>query len=182
MIKKLSLLLLCCISILVNAQSDKDMTARLKPIKENFKRINSITKWEKIERKDVFDKSSEGGEVSYYYSNNGLEKIIAIYYGESGKYISEYYLQNDTLSFVFEQEHRYNRPIYWTPETAKENGDSEAFDSKKSQISEIRSYFENGKIIYQLPENAPNIEQKEQEIKNDFEEYLLLLSPDNIRE
>jgi len=168
------------VPVSILAQTDKEMTARLKPIKENFKRINSITKWEKIERKDVFDKSSEGGEVSYYYSDNGLGKIIVIYYGESGKYISEYYLLDNTLSFVFEQEHRYNRPIYWTPETAKKNGDSEAFDLKKSQISEIRSYFENGKIIYQLPENTPNIEQKEQEINNDFKEYLLLLNPDNI--
>lgn len=166
--------------VFIHAQSDKDMVTRLKPIKENFKRINSITKWDKIERKDVFDKSSEGGEVSYYYSDNKLEKIVAIYYGESGKYISEYYLLDDTLSFVFEQEHRYNRPIYWTPETAKENGDSEAFDLKKSQISEIRSYFEKGKIIYQLPEKMLNIEQKEQEIKDDLEEYLLLLNTDNI--
>lgn len=179
-LKKHLLLILCFVPIFIPAQTDKNMIIRLKPIKENFGRINSTTKWTKIVHKYICDKSTEGGEINYYYLDDKLEKVIAAYYGEKGKSISEYYILNDTLSFVFEQEYEYNRPIYWNEEVAEENDDSEVFDLNKSHISETRNYFEKGKIIYQLPDDTCNIELKEKKLMGYFEEYLSLLNKENI--
>ena len=99
-LKKHLLLILCFVPIFIHAQTDKNMIIRLKPIKENFGRINSTTKWTKIVHKYICDKSTEGGEINYYYLDDKLEKVIAAYYGETGKSISEYYILNLSLIHI----------------------------------------------------------------------------------
>lgn len=47
--------------------------------------------------------STEGGEAKYYYQKNKLEKIITRIFGESGQILTEYYLLNGQLSFVYEK-------------------------------------------------------------------------------
>ena len=121
---------------------------RLKPIRENFKRINSISKWTSIEKKEL-DESTEGGEALFYYSNTVLEKIVTRQFGETFQQLTEYYLLNGQLSFVFEKSYKYNRPIYYDSASMKENNDKEAFDFNSSEIVEDRSYFEKGELIHQ---------------------------------
>lgn len=121
----------------------------LRPIRENFKRINSITKWTTIQKEDL-DAPSEGGEATFYYLSGNLEKIISRYFGETFQLLTEYYLLNGQLSFVFEKTYRYNRPFYYDSTSMKENKDNEAFDFKKSEIIEDRSYFEKGKLIHKM--------------------------------
>jgi len=125
------------------------LTDQLTPIRQNFKRINSITHWTKIIKKD-FNESTEGGEANFYYSNGGLEKIVTRNFGETSQQLSEFYLLNGQLSFVFEKKCNYNRPIYYDSVAMKENEDTEVFDLKKSEFIEDRSYFEKGKLIHQL--------------------------------
>jgi hypothetical protein len=50
------------------------LTGRLKPIRENFKRINSISKWTSVAKQEL-NESTEGGEATFYYSNSILEKL-----------------------------------------------------------------------------------------------------------
>ena len=125
------------------------LTDKLKPIRENFKRINSIEKWHFIKQRDLFE-SAEGGEAKYYYQKNKLEKIITRIFGESGQTLTEYYLLNEQLSFVYEKDYKYNRPLYYDTKAMKENNDTEAFDFDKSEITENRSYFVNGKLVHIL--------------------------------
>lgn len=122
---------------------------RLKPIRANFKRINSIAKWAAIDKKDL-NQSTEGGEVTFYYSIGGLEKIVTRHFGETFQQLTEYYLLNGQLSFVFEKSYKYNRPAYYDSTSMKDNNDNQAFDFKKSEIVEDRSYFEKGKLIHQV--------------------------------
>lgn len=132
---------------------DKDTTGskslknRIKPIQANFKSINSVTKWTSVKKKDIEGESAEGGEATFYYTDKGLEKVIARHYGEMGQMLIEYYLMNGQLSFVFEKEYRYNRPLFYDIKAMKENNDMEAFDLKKSKVIMTRNYFENGNII-----------------------------------
>ena len=121
----------------------------LKPIRDNFKRINSIAKWTSTIKKEL-DESTEGGEATFYYSNGNLEKIVTRHFGETFQQLTEYYLLNNQLSFVFEKSYKYNRPIYYDSTTMKENKDNESFDFDKSEIIEDRSYFEKGKLIHQV--------------------------------
>ena len=122
---------------------------RLKPIRENFKRINSIAKWTSTEKKEL-EESTEGGEATFYYSTGVLEKIVIRHFGETFQQLTEYYLLKGQLSFVFEKSYKYNRPIYYDSTSMKENNDKEAFDFEKSEILEDRSYFEKGKLIHQV--------------------------------
>ncbi|WP_426480427.1 hypothetical protein [Chryseobacterium sp. R2ACT005] len=125
----------------------KNLQTRLKPIQANFKRINSMTNWTSVQKKNIEGESAEGGEATFYYTDKRLEKVIARHYGEMGQVLIEYYLLNGQLSFVFEKEYRYNRPLFYDAKAMKENNDTEAFDLKKSKITMTRNYFEKGNII-----------------------------------
>jgi|SRR5690554_3757895 len=125
------------------------LTDLLKPIRTNFKRINSITDWTFIGTEELWE-TTEGGEAIYYYQNEQLEKIITRHYGETFQLLTEYYLQNEKLSFVFEKQLIYNRPFYYDTIAMIKNVDTEAFDFDKSEIIEDRSYFKNGKLLHQI--------------------------------
>ncbi|KAA2220365.1 hypothetical protein [Chryseobacterium sediminis] len=127
--------------------NSKSLQNRLKPIQANFKRINSITKWTSVQNKNIEGESAEGGEATFYYRDKHLEKVIARHYGDMWQKLIEYYLLNGQLSFVFEKEYWYNRPLFYDAKAMKENNDTEAFDLKKSEITMTRNYFENGNII-----------------------------------
>ena len=155
---------------------------RLKPIQYNFKRINSITNWTSIKKQNIEGESAEGGEATYYYKNKRLEKIMARHYGEMGQTLVEYYLLNGKLSFVFEKDYKYNRPLFYDVKAMKENNDTEAFDFEKSEIMETRNYFEKGNLIHIVnsqdcgaPFSGSYISEEEKSIKEDFKRLLKLL-------
>ena len=162
--------------------NSKSLKNRLKPIQTNFKRINSTTKWTFVQKKNIEGESAEGGEAEFYYTDKGLEKVIARYYGEMGQELIEYYLLNGQLSFVFEKEYRYNRPLFYDAKAMKENNDTEAFDLRKSKITMTRNYFENGNIIL-ISNNAGHgsgismdyPDEQEKKIKEDFKRLLKLM-------
>jgi hypothetical protein len=156
------------------------LTERLKPIRANFKRINSIANWTTIKTRDIWE-TTEGGEAKFYYLNGQLEKITTRHFGETFQQLSEYYLMNGQLSFVFEKSYKYNRPMYYDTTAMKENNDTEAFDFEKSEIVEDRSYFENGKLLHQLsnqdcgsPFADEYLLEEQKRIKTDFEKLIKL--------
>ncbi|MDV3955013.1 hypothetical protein J2O08_14105 [Elizabethkingia anophelis] len=157
------------------------LTDKLKPIRDNFKRINSIEKWSVIKQQDLFE-SAEGGEAKYYYQKNKLEKIITRIFGESGQTLTEYYLLNGQLSFVYEKNYKYNRPLYYDTKAMKENNDTEAFDFDKSEITENRGYFVNGKLIHILnsedcgaPFSSDYIAEEQKSILSEYIKLLKLI-------
>ncbi|MDV3752930.1 hypothetical protein CMU19_16230 [Elizabethkingia anophelis] len=157
------------------------LTDKLKPIRDNFKRINSIEKWSVIKQQDLFE-SAEGGEAKYYYQKNKLEKIITRIFGESGQTLTEYYLLNGQLSFVYEKNYKYNRPLYYDTKAMKENNDTEAFDFDKSEITENRGYFVNGKLIhilnsedYGAPYSSDYIAEEQKSILSEYSKLLKLI-------
>lgn len=127
------------------------LTEKLKPIRENFKRLNSIDKgnWSSLVTKEL-DGTNEGGEVTYYHWNNELDKIVAKEYGQTFQVLTEYYFLNGKISFVFQKVLKYNRPVYHDSIAMKEMNDNEAFDITKSEIVEERNYFDKEKLIHQL--------------------------------
>ncbi len=99
---------------------------------------------------EIWDESTEGGQADGYYDNGELKLIEVLWLGETGKRIIEYYFHDGQLIFAFDQVFNYNRPIYWDEETAKENGDNEVFDPKKTTVKEDRYYFNNEKLFLWL--------------------------------
>ena len=122
---------------------------RLKPIRANFKRINEITEWTSVDKRKL-NQSTEGGAATYYFLQDTLLKVVVIHFGETGKNIQEFYTRNGQISFVFEKQYQYNRPITWDSTAMQENNDTETFDIDQSEIIEDRSYFENGDLIRQI--------------------------------
>jgi hypothetical protein len=154
---------------------------KLKPIRANFKRINSTTKWTKKAEKDLWI-STEGGDAIYYYSGNKIEKVTARVFGEMGQSLTEYYLMNGQLSFVFEKEYHYNRPFYYDSTQARENNDT-AYDDKETKMIETRSYFDKGKLIHQInnqdcgsPFSDAYLSKEQKRIKEEFEEIMKALT------
>lgn len=157
------------------------LTDRLKPVRTNFKRINSITKWSSIKKKNIEGESAEGGEAVFYEQKGRLEKITARLYGEMGQVLAEYYLLNGHLSFVFEKIYTYNRPMFYDVKAMKENHDTEAFDFKKSEIEESRNYFEKGKLVHLVnsldcgaPFSSDYIDGEQKRISEAFQKLLKL--------
>jgi hypothetical protein len=156
------------------------LTERLKPIRANFKRINSIANWTTIKTKDIWE-TTESGKAKFYYLNGQLEKITTRHFGETFQLLTEYYLLNGQLSFVFEKSYKYNRPIYHDSTAMKEMNDTETFDFEKSEIVEDRSYLENGTLLHQLnnsdcgsPFADDYLREEQQRIKTDFEKLIKL--------
>ncbi|MGV0827674.1 hypothetical protein ACTS9C_02115 [Empedobacter brevis] len=134
----------------------EEIKNKINPIKTNFERINSIDKWTKIKTIET-DDSAEGGYVNYYYLNEKLEKVVVQKFGESGKFLAEYYVLNSTLSFVFERNITYNAPLYWGK-----------FDHKKSKIEEKRYYFEKKQLIHFVGKSM-NLNEESKGVIDDFE-------------
>lgn len=156
---------------------DEYLTKKLKPLRENFKRLNSIDygNWSNIETK-YLEGSNEGGEVTFYNWNDKLDKIITQEFGETYQVLTEYYLIDNKLSFVFQKGLKYNSSIW---KKIPESSDKEVFDIEKSKIVEKRSYFENGKLILQLnsednisPMSDKSLNDEQAEIERNFKRIL----------
>lgn len=154
------------------------LTEKIKPIRENFKRLNSIENWTKIKVIELLE-SPEGGAGEYYFQNKKLEKIITNHFGETFQKLTEYYLKNGELSFVYEKSYKYNRPFYYDSNVKKENDDTEEFDFDKSEVIEVRSYFNQKKLIHQLnnqdsslPLTNDYLFEEQKRLINEFEELI----------
>ncbi|HTM66424.1 MAG TPA: hypothetical protein VL093_08900 [Flavipsychrobacter sp.] len=86
---------------------------------------------------------------------------------------------NGKLSFVFEKQQKYDRPLYYDTTVMKENNDTEAFSLDKSEIIEDKSYFENGVPIHQinnqdcgLPFTRDYLLEEQKRIKADFDKLM----------
>ena len=96
------------------------------------------------------ESTNEGGDVTYYYLNKNLEKIVMKEFGETFQVLTEFYLLDKTISFVFEKSLKYNRPIYQDGSAMKQMNEDQVFNFDKSEIIEERSYFEKEMLINQL--------------------------------
>lgn len=121
----------------------------IKQIRSNFSQINSISNWDKIVEKEIME-TTEGGIVTFYFKNGTMLKMIAKQYGGTFQSITEYYFLNGSISFIYDKQYIYNRPVYMDSTYAKQLGDDEWFDINKSTIHETRNYFQNGKLIHQI--------------------------------
>lgn len=124
--------------------------------------------------------------MNFYFQENKLEKIITRHFGETAQKLTEYYLLNGELSFVFEKLYKYNRSIYWDLKAKEENNDTEVFNFEKSEIMEDRSYFTDGKLLHQINNQdcgspfASNYLLEEQErLLTEFRNLIILIKKNN---
>lgn len=116
-------------------------------IQADYRRIRSERATYRTRPVDLSGESAEGGVGTAYYAGKRLQLLEATYYGEMGKQLTQYYYHNGQLCFALSSYHRYNRPFYYDKKAAREAGDSDAFDPKKTVVEENRYYFQNGQLI-----------------------------------
>lgn len=128
----------------------------IQPIQQRYATINrNASKYRKV-KKELSGFSAEGGELVAYFNGRAIMKIVATYYGESGRAGEEYYYWNEKLIFVFRKEYRYDSPM----------------SGKVIQTNENRFYFSNDRLIRWVDENAKQIESGASEYQEKQSEYL----------
>jgi hypothetical protein len=122
--------LLCSAVILAQVDSSK-----VNFIKGQFIEINNNLKFYKKVVKEDTAQTTEGNEVRCYFKGDTIKKIVAEYYGETGKSLEEYYFFNKKLIFYYFRDDHYKVPI---------NVNS---SGKIASTNEKRYYLNNGEII-----------------------------------
>ena len=153
-----------------------DIEGKIAQIRKDFSSTNAVKNYVIKEVEDP-DQSTDGGVVKYYLQDGVVKKIVAEYFGESGNNLTEYYIKNGKVYFIFDKTEKYNVPYYvdskWYKENEIKNG--EIFDKRKSKFFEKRYYFdENEKLIRYIDENKKIVEngKKLREIEKDvLKEY-----------
>jgi hypothetical protein len=157
--------------------TNKNLAKKIKKIQANVQRINAIANWGSIDKKDLSE-TSEGGIAAFYTRNGILEKITVQHFGEMAQTLTEYYLLNGQISFVYEKLYQYNRPVFFDSTMMIENEDNQVFDFEKSNISDSRSYFDNGKLLFQknikntISSDSELWGKEEQRIKSNFQNLI----------
>lgn len=83
----------------------------IQSIRQQYATINrSVAKYRKV-KKELSGFSAEGGQLIAYLKGPAIMKIVATYFGESGRTVEEYYYRDSQLIFVLQTELHYDRPL-----------------------------------------------------------------------
>ncbi|MGZ8843672.1 MAG: hypothetical protein ACXW18_08415, partial [Pyrinomonadaceae bacterium] len=73
-----------------------------------------------------------------YFHGPSIMKMVATFYGETGRATEEYYFWQGKLIFVLQTDHRYDKPL----------------SGKIVKTTENRFYFKDDKLIRWIDENG----------------------------
>lgn len=149
-----------------------NIEGKIAQIRKDFASTNAVKNYVIKEVEDS-EQSTDGGVVKYYLQNGIVKKIVVEHFGESWNSLTEYYVKNEKVYFIFDKAEKYNVPYYVDSKWYKENDlkKGEVFDKRKSKFSEQRYYFdENEKLIRYIGENKKVVVngQKLKEIEKDI--------------
>ena len=134
-----------------SAQSDPIAT-----IRQQYASINrSSAKYRKV-KKELSGFSLEGGHLVAYFQGPSIMRIVATYFGESGKATEEYYYSNEKLIFVFRKDSRYDSPL----------------SGKVVATTEERFYYQNDKLIRWIDQDGKQADPTTSEFNQKETEYL----------
>ncbi|MBD3343991.1 MAG: hypothetical protein GF401_02900 [Chitinivibrionales bacterium] len=88
-----------------------DSTKAVENIKKQITRIDSVKDSMEITDAMIYGKSSEGGRVKGYYSENELMKIAVTYFYDMGRTLIEYYFEKGKAIFIKKVDQIYDMPI-----------------------------------------------------------------------
>src|SRR5580765_851415 len=113
----------------------------VEPIRQHYANINqNMARYRRV-KKNLAGFSAEGGELVAYFHGPSVMKMVATFFGESGRAVEEYYFWNGQLIFVLQTENRYDKPL----------------SGKVVKKTENRFYFKDDKLIRWLDENGKEV-------------------------
>ena len=119
----------------------------IESIRQHYASINQNAPRYRRVKKNLAGYSAEGGELAAYFHGPSVMKMVATFFGETGRAVEEYYFWNGQLIFVFQTDNRYDKPF-----------------GKVVRKIENRFYFKDGKMIRWLDESG-------KEVASDSAEY-----------
>jgi len=125
-------------------------------IRQHYAQINRSAGLYKKVKKSLSGFSAEGGELVAYFHGPSVMKMVATYFGESGKASEEFYFWNGKLIFVLRTDFRYDKPL----------------SGKVVKKTEDRFYFSNDQLIRWIDENAKEVASDRTEYGEKQKEYL----------
>jgi hypothetical protein len=120
-----------------NGQTEAEL---IKVIRKDFRAINNDTTLKKktLQNEEFLDNMTDGGgELTGYYKNNGLVKIVEWIGLSYGNMTREFYFSKSQLFFVYEKFESF----------ARDDTTGEADLSTTKKTFEGRYYFNNNKLI-----------------------------------
>jgi hypothetical protein len=113
----------------------------IETIRQRYTQINrNAPNYRKV-KKNLSGFSAEGGEMIAYFHGPTVMKIVATYFGESGKATEEFYYWDGNLIFVLRKDSRYSKPL----------------SGKVVATTEDRFYFNNDKLIRWIDEHGKQV-------------------------
>ena len=94
-----------------NVAGNPQTAASIQSIRKQYAAINKRASKHRRVNKELSGFSLEGGKLVAYFDGPAIVKIVATYYGESGRSLEEYYYANEKLILVFRKEFRYDKPM-----------------------------------------------------------------------
>lgn len=106
-----STLLWLCRPLAPGLLADPTVDEQVKTIRSRYAAVDKdLSRCRQVKR-DLMDESTEGGELTAYFSGQALRKMVAKVYGEMGQSRQEYYFWDERLFFVFRVQSRYDKPF-----------------------------------------------------------------------
>ncbi|RRD38886.1 hypothetical protein EII29_09300 [Leptotrichia sp. OH3620_COT-345] len=148
-----------------------------KIIEKTEKEIEKTDKDKTLRKKIKSDGEKESEYINYYNKNKELKKFVVKHFAETGRLIQEFYIKDGKIYYLYQKKITYNRPVGWTKKKAKESGDTEYFDLKKSKNEEAKYYFDSEENLIRLISEDGKVNDNQeilQVIKNDLKDDYLL--------
>jgi hypothetical protein len=128
----------------------------IETIRQHYASINKSVPLYRRVKKNLSGFSGEGGELIAYFHGPSVMKMVATFFGETGKAVEEYYFWNGKLIFVFSVDNRYNKPL----------------TGKVVKKTEGRLYFKDDKLIKWLGEDGKEVASDSSEYAGKQTDYL----------
>ena len=91
--------------------AESTVDEQVKTIRSRYDAVDKdLSRCQQVKR-DLPGESAEGGELTAYFSDQGLRKLVAKFYGETGQSREEYYFWDDRVFFALRVELRYDKPL-----------------------------------------------------------------------
>ena len=128
----------------------------IETIRQHYASINKNVPLYRRVKKDLSGFSGEGGQLLAYFHGPSVMKMVATFFGETGKAVEEYYFWNGKLIFVFSTDNRYDKPL----------------SGKVVRKNESRFYFKDDKLIKWLGGDGKEVGSDSTEYAGKQTDYL----------
>ena len=153
--------LLCTISATARRDGNSDT---VRAIRAQYTHIETNSPRYTMRTRDLPGYSTEGGTLTGYYRGSALQKLVATYYGETGKNTEECYFHKDRVIFVLITRSDYNHSTLHEGRTIK-----------VARITQEHLYFDNGKLIHRVQDNNQETPMDAGEELNQIQQLLKVL-------